>query len=38
MDALDPARMAAREALLLELTQIPTAAGHEDRVIAFVDH
>jgi endoglucanase len=37
MNAIDPARMAAREALLLELTQIPTAAGHEDRVIAFVD-
>jgi endoglucanase len=28
---------ASREALLFELTQIPTAAGHEDRVIAFVD-
>ena len=30
-------RLAAREALLLELTQVPTAAGLEDRVIAFVD-
>ncbi|MFM8643161.1 MAG: hypothetical protein ACKOEP_10070, partial [Phycisphaerales bacterium] len=28
---------ASREALLFELTQIPTAAGHEDRVVAFVD-
>jgi endoglucanase len=28
---------ASREALLFELTQIPTATGHEDRVIAFVD-
>jgi endoglucanase len=30
-------RKAAREELLAELTQIPTAAGVEDRVIAFVD-
>jgi putative aminopeptidase FrvX len=28
---------AAREAMLLELTQIPTAAGAEDRVIAWID-
>jgi endoglucanase len=28
---------AAREALLLELTQIPTAAGHERRVMAYID-
>lgn len=33
----DDTRKAAREALLAELTQIPTAAGLEDRVIAFVD-
>jgi endoglucanase len=33
----DDTRQAAREALLAELTQIPTAAGVEDRVIAFVD-
>ncbi len=33
----DTARMAAREALLLELTQVPTASGLEDRVAAFVD-
>jgi endoglucanase len=30
-------RLRAREALLLELTQIPTAAGREDRVMAFLD-
>ena len=33
----DTARKAAREALLLELTQVPTAAGLEDRVVAFID-
>lgn len=32
-----PQRVAAREALLLALTQIPTAAGKEDRVMAFLD-
>jgi endoglucanase len=36
MHATD-ASTASRESLLLALTQIPTAAGHEDRVIAFVD-
>ena len=30
-------RRRVREALLLELTQVPTAAGHEDRVMAFID-
>ena len=32
-----PELRAAREALLLELTQVPTAAGHEGRVMAFID-
>ena len=32
-----PEIRAAREALLLEVTQIPTAAGHESAVMAFID-
>ena len=32
-----PQLRAAREAVLLELTQIPTAAGHEQRVMEFID-
>ena len=32
-----PEIRAAREALLLEVTQIPTAAGHEHAVMAFID-
>ena len=32
-----PELRAAREAVLLELTQVPTAAGREDRVMAWID-
>jgi endoglucanase len=32
-----PELRAAREAVLLELTQVPTAAGHEGRVMAYID-
>jgi hypothetical protein len=32
-----PEIRAAREAVLLEVTQIPTAAGHEHAVMAFID-
>ncbi len=32
-----PEIRAAREALLLEVTQIPTAAGLESKVMAFID-
>lgn len=32
-----PERRTAREAVLLELTQIPTAAGHEQRVMDYID-
>ena len=37
MTTLTPEIRAAREALLLEVTQIPTAAGHETAVMAFID-
>ena len=37
MVAPTPEIRAAREAVLLELTQVPTAAGHEDRVMAWID-
>lgn len=37
MMPVTPERRAEREALLLELTQVPTAAGHEDRVLALID-
>lgn len=35
--AASPARRQERERLLLELTRIPTAAGKEERVMAFLD-
>ena len=37
MTTLTPEIRAVREALLLEVTQIPTAAGHEHAVMAFID-
>ena len=37
MTTLTPEIRTAREALLLEVTQIPTAAGHETAVMAFID-
>jgi endoglucanase len=37
MHAPTPERRAQREALLHALTQIPTAAGHEERVHAFIE-
>ena len=37
MTTLTPEIRAVREALLLEVTQIPTAAGHETAVMAFID-
>ena len=37
MEHASPELRAAREAVLLELTQVPTAAGHERRVMAYID-
>ena len=36
-ERLKPAEMKARERLLMEITSLPTAAGHEEAVAAFVE-